>query len=159
MSQILRKRCNFALRWLAVLENTSLEQNLRLKTLGYLLFIPAIFYLLLVCPMANFWLLLRKQSQSSDVSHCFWVINFWSKGDSDGLVTECPVEFDHNGITHLATHPKLQKIFSPDLHPDFPICGNAPDTQNSYSLTLWWALGLHNTSLYAKFSAQNFSFC
>ena len=50
-------------------------------------------------------------------------------------LTECPVGFDGNSITHL------------------------PNTQNSYSLTLWWSLGLHNTSLNAKFSVQNSSFC
>ena len=43
MIQILKKRCKFTLRWLLDLGNTSLEQNLRLKALGYLLFIPAIF--------------------------------------------------------------------------------------------------------------------
>ena len=44
--------------------------------------------------------------------------------------------FDHNAITHLATHVKLQKILSPELHPIFTKCGNAPNTQNSYSLTI-----------------------
>ena len=43
MSQMLKSRCNFTLRWLLDLRNTSLEQNLSLKTLAYLLFIPAIF--------------------------------------------------------------------------------------------------------------------
>ena len=47
---------------------------------------------------------------------------------------EFPVSFDQNAITHLATHPKFQKILSPDLHPIFTKCGNAPNTQNSYSL-------------------------
>ena len=31
-------------------------------------------------------------------------------------------------------------------------------TQNSYRLTLWWPLGLHNTSLDTKFRIQNSSF-
>ena len=43
MPQILKKRCNFNLRWFLDLGNTSLGQNLRLKTLDYLLFIPATF--------------------------------------------------------------------------------------------------------------------
>ena len=64
MPQILKKRCNFTLRLLLDLGNTSLEQNLRLETLDCLLFIPAIFYLLFGCSMVNFWLLLRKQSHS-----------------------------------------------------------------------------------------------
>ena len=58
--------------------------------------------------------------------------------------------FDGNGITHLATHPKLQKILSPHPHPNFPKRGNAPNTQNSYSSTLWYPLGLYNPSLDAK---------
>ena len=79
MPQILKKRCKFTLRWLLDLGNTSLEQNLRLKTLGYLLFIPAIFYLLFGCPMANFSLLLRKQYHSPDVNHCICVSIFGPK--------------------------------------------------------------------------------
>ena len=43
------------------------------------------FDLLFTCPMTNFWLLLRKQSHSPDVNHCIWAINFWSKGNSEGL--------------------------------------------------------------------------
>ena len=70
--------------------------------------------------MDNFWLLLRKQSHSPDVNLCNWAIKFWSKGDLEGvgslLLIECPVGFDHNDLTHLPTHPKLQKILSPDLH-------------------------------------------
>ena len=54
--------------------------------------------------------------------------------------------------------PKLQKLLYPDLNRVFPKCGDAPNTQNSYSFTLWLPLGLHNTSLDAKFRSQNFSF-
>ena len=53
MPQILKKRCKFTLRWLLDLGNTSVEQNLRLETLGYLLFIPAIFC---VCCLYVPWL-------------------------------------------------------------------------------------------------------
>ena len=76
MPQKMKKGCNFILGWLLDLDNVSLEQNLGLKTLGYLLFIPAIFCLLFCWPMANFWLLLRKQSHSLSFNHCVWVINF-----------------------------------------------------------------------------------
>ena len=41
--QVLKERYNFTLRWLLDTGNAYLEQNLRLKTLDYLLFIPAIF--------------------------------------------------------------------------------------------------------------------
>ena len=85
MPQILKKRGKFTLRLLLDMGNTSLEENLRLKTLDYLLFIPAIFLcLLLGHSMANFWLLVRKQSYSPD-DHCIWAINFCSKGDLEGL--------------------------------------------------------------------------
>ena len=51
MPQILKSRCNFTLKCLLDLGSTSLEQNLSLKTLGYLFFIP----------MTNFWLLSGKR--------------------------------------------------------------------------------------------------
>ena len=104
MPQILKSRCNFTLRWLLGLGSTSLKQNLRLKTLGYLLFIPAIyfFYPLFGCPMANFWLLSSKQSHSPNVNHCIWAISFWPKAGLGGVgslhLTEFPVSFDHNVI-------------------------------------------------------------
>ena len=65
---------------------------------------------------------------------------------------ECPVGCDHNAITHLATHSIFQKILSPDMHTVFMKYGNAPNTQKSYSLTMWSPLRLYNTSLDAKFS-------
>ena len=57
-----------------------------------------------------------------------------TKGVGSLHLIEFSVSFDHNAITHLATHPKFQKILSPDLHPIFTKCGNPPNTQNSYSL-------------------------
>ena len=80
-------------------------------------------------------------------------------GVGSHLLIRCPVGFDHNDITHLPTCSKLQKILSPDLHLISPKCGNAANNQSSYSFTLYWPLGLHNTSFDAKFSVQNFSFC
>ena len=162
MPQTLKNICNFTLRWLLAFDNISLGQRLRLKTLGYLLFISSIFCLLLGFPMANFWLLLMKQSFSSNVNHCIWGTYFGPKLNGWGWslhLIECPLSFDHNAITHLATHPKLQKILSQDLHPVLQKCGNAPNAQKSYSLKLWWPLGLHNTSLDVKLRAQNFRFC
>ena len=103
MPQILKSRCNFTLRWLPDLGNTYLEQNLRLKTLDYLLFNPAVlflflsFYLLFGCPMVNFWLLPSKQSHSPNVNHCIWVFSFWPRvglGGAGSLhLTECPVQW------------------------------------------------------------------
>ena len=106
-AQILKKRCNFTLRWLLDLENTSLEQNLRLKTLDYLLFIPAIFYLLFDCSMANFWLLLRKQSHSPEVTHlAFGLSTFGPKVtrrdcvSTPNLVSRGLWSQWHNPLTH-----------------------------------------------------------
>ena len=120
MPQILRNRCNFTLRWLLDLGNISLEQNLRLKTLGYLLFIPANFlYLLFRCPMTNFWLLPSKQSQSPNNNHSIYAIKFWSTDVLRGVgslhLTECLVSFGHNAITpQIAenTLPRLKLSFS-----------------------------------------------
>ena len=114
------KTCNFTLRWLLDFDSTSLEQNLRLKTLVYLLFIPAIyfFYLLFGCSMANFWLLSNKQSHSPNVNHCIWVSVFGPKLDREGLgslhLIECPVSFDHNAIT-----PQIAENTLPRLKPSF----------------------------------------
>ena len=142
--------------------NTSLEQNIRLKNFLRAKYKAELFlYLLLGWSMANVWLLLRKQSHSCD-DHCIWAINFCSKVTRRGWVSTpnwVPSGPDYNDITHLPTHPKLHKILPSDLNSIFPKCGNAHNTQNCYSLTLWWYLDLHNTSLDAKFSVQNFSFC
>ena len=102
------------------MSNTSLEQNLRLKTLGYLLFIPAIycFYLLFGCFMANISLLSSKHSHSPNVNHCIWAISFSPKAELGGAVslhlTECPVSFDHNAVT-----PQIAQDTLPRLKPSF----------------------------------------
>ena len=161
--QTLKEGCKFTLRWLRDLGNTSLEQNLRLNTLGYLLFILAILF---TCCLDAQWLTFGcywRNCHSPDANHFASRLSiFDSKVTQRGWVSTLNwvrVGVDHNGITHLATHPKSQKILSSDLHSDFLKCGNAPNTQNSYSLPLWWPLGLYNTSLDARFSVQNFSFC
>ena len=86
MSQILKIKCNFTLRWLLDLGSTSLEQSLSLKTSIVNCSLSLLFcYLLVGCPMANLWLLSRKQSHSSDVNHCIWAINFWRESQLQGL--------------------------------------------------------------------------
>ena len=62
------------------------------------------------------------------------LVQRWLRGIGSLHQIECPLCFDHNGINHLVTHPKLQKIISPGLHPDFTKCRNAPSTQNSLYL-------------------------
>ena len=106
-AQILKKRCNFTLRWLLDLENTSLEQNLRLKTLDYLLFIPAIFYLLFDCSMDNFWLLLKKQSHSPEVTHLAFELSIFDPKvtqrdcvSTPNLVSRGLWSQWHNPLTH-----------------------------------------------------------
>ena len=67
MPQILKKRCNFTIRGLLDFGSTIVEQNLRLKTLGYLDFIPAIF-------LSAGWLphgqLLAVFKQTLSLTHC-----------------------------------------------------------------------------------------
>ena len=114
------KTCNFTLRWLLDLGNTSLGQNLRLKTLGYLLFIPAIYFFIccLAAPWPTFGCYREKQSHSPNVNHCIWAISFWPKAGLGGVgsqhLTECPVSFDHNAIT-----PQIVENTLPILKPSF----------------------------------------
>lgn len=125
------RKFNFNLRCLLDLSSTSLEQNLRLKYLGYCPSPLLVFYMLFGCPMLKLWLLQRKQSHSLYVNHCVWTINFWIKIDweSHKNVEESPrsvkclvgfemwtFQFDWNVLTNLATLPKLEKIHSPVLH-------------------------------------------
>ena len=116
-----------------------LEQNLKLKTLGYLLFIPAIFF---ICCLAAQWPTFDCYRGNS-LTHPMLITAFglflaqrWLRGVGSLHLIECPIGFDHNAITHLVTHPKLQKILSPNLHPVFTKCGNA------HSLTIVWTLPL-----------------
>ena len=134
-----------------------------MRTLGLFGFYPCYFF---ICCLAALWLIFGYYWRNS-LTHLMLITTFglsifgpkvtWKGWVS--ITNWLPSGFDGNGINHLATHPKLQKILSPHLHPDFPKCGNAPNTQNRYSLTLWWPLSLHNTSLDAKFSVQKFSLC
>ena len=83
----------------------------------------------------------------------------WLGGVGSLHLIECPVSSDQNAINHLANHSKLQKILSPDLHTVFTKCETAPNIRSTCSLTMWWPLGLHNTSLDAEFRVEKFSFC
>ena len=81
------------------------------------------FYMLFVWPMANCWLLLRKQSQSPDVNHCIWAIKFWFKSELEGWVStlnwvasELWLQW-HNALSHtlqiaVNTLPRLSPRFS-----------------------------------------------
>ena len=170
MPQILKGRCNFTLRWLPDLGNTSLEQNLKLKTLGYLLFIASIFLSAVWLPNGQFLTVIEEI-----VFDCYWGNSLthpilltafglpifvprvtgrgWGSTPNwvpSELWSQCLNPFSHTY--------KLQKILSADLHPVFIKCVNAQNTQKNYSLALWWPFGLQNALLDAKFRAQNFSF-
>ena len=110
MPQILKNRCNFTLRWVLNLGNTSLEQHLRLKTLVICSFFQLFFF---ICCFSNCWLLSKKQPQSSNVNHCIWVIGFWHTAEIGGFgslhLTEFPVSFDHNDIRPPLIH-LLKKV-------------------------------------------------
>ena len=61
----------------------------------------------------------------------------------------------HNPLNHS---PQIAENTLPTLAPSFSEMWKCPQySQNSNSLNLWWSLGLHNTSLDAKFSVQNLS--
>ena len=93
-----------------------LEQNLRLKTLGYS--IANFFYVLFGCPLANFGLLPSKQYHSHNVNHCILAICFWPSAGMGGFrslhLTECPVSFNYNAIT-----PQIAENTLPRLKPSF----------------------------------------
>ena len=123
MPKKLKNRCNFTIRWLLDLGNTSLEQNLKLKTLGYLLFIHAIFHLPFDCPMDNFCLLSRKKSHSPDVNHCILAINFGPKLTGRGwvstpnlvplgLLSQCHKPLSHSPQIAENTLPRFALSFS-----------------------------------------------
>ena len=117
------------------------------------------FYLLFDRPMANFWLLSSKQSHSLNVNHCIWAISFRPGAEMGGVrslhLTEWPVSFDCKAIT-----PQIAEDTLPRFKPSFSKMWECPppNTQNRYSLTMRWPLGLQNTSLDAEFRVQNFSF-
>ena len=83
------------------------------------------------------------------VTDCSWV-------PSAVWATNFPVSSLH--LNPLRYSNQIQEKKIPDLHLVFPKCGNVPNTQNRYSLAQRRPLALINTSLDAKFSAQNFSF-
>ena len=62
----------------------------------------------------------------------------------------------HNSLSHS---PQVAGNTLPRLAPRFSRMWKFPQYPKSYSLTLWWRLGLDNTSLNAKSNVQNFSFC
>ena len=138
-AQILKKKCNFTLSWLLDFGNTSLEQNLRLKTVknkkqNLRLIVCSLS--LIVCFFSCFtapWLIFGSYSGNS-LTHLMsltlhlgyqCLVQRWLRGIGSLLLIECPVGFDHNEITHLPNHPKLQKKLSQDLHLVCPKCGNA----------------------------------
>ena len=138
MPQTLKKRCKLTLRWSLDLENTSLEQN---ETFGLFALYPCDFF---VCCLVVSWLTFGYYWGNSRTHlvlksmHLGYqlLVQRWIRGVGSLHLIECPVVFDCNGITQLAIHLKLQKILSPYLPLDSPKCGNAPNTPNSYSLTL-----------------------
>ena len=129
MPQILKKRRSFTLRRFLDLGNTSLEQNLGLKTLDYLLFIPAIYFIYLVAPWLTFGYYWVNSLTHVMLIIAFALSIFGTKVTRKGWISGFPGGFDCNDIIHLPTHPKLQKKLSPDLHPIFPKCGNASNIQ------------------------------
>ena len=129
MLPLLKKRCHFTLTWLLDLGNTSL----RIKTGNVGLF--ALYPCYCSC-VADPWLTVGYYWGNS-LSHLMLIIEFGLSSFGPKVTWRTwvstpkwvPVGFDHNGIYHLATDPNLQNILFPDLHTDFPKCGNAHNTQ------------------------------
>ena len=157
MAQTLKKRCNFTIRRLLDLGNNLLRVNSKSENFGLFALHPC--YCFTCCLTAPWPTFGYYRGNSLITAFGLSILGQrWLGGVRSLHLTECPVGFDNNAITHLATHSKLQKILLPDLQPVFRKCGNASNTQNSYSWTLWWPLDLHNTSLDARFSVKNFNF-
>ena len=141
MPQILKRRCNFSLRWLLDLGSTSLQQSLRLKTLDYLLFIPAIF---LICCLAVPWLTFRYYWGNSLTRPMLTIASGLSifslkvtRRGSDSTPNWVPSglwsQWD-NPVTHS---PQIAENSLPRLVPSFYKMWKCFQyTQNSYSLTL-----------------------
>ena len=123
-------------------------------------------YYLFVCSLTAPWLTFGYYWESSpcpDVNYCIWAINFCPKVARRGWVSTCNWVPSglwsqwHNPLNHS---PQIAENTLPTLEPSFSEMWKCPQySQNSNSLKLWWSLGLHNTSLDAKFSVQNFNFC
>ena len=148
MSQILKRRCKATSRWLLDLENTSLEQNLRLKNLGYFSLSLLFFF---ICCVAATWPTFGYYWGNS-LPHLMIITAFRQSFFGPivtrrGWLSTSNWSQWHNPLSHS---PQIEENTLPRLEPRFPKCGNAPNTQNSYSLTLGWPLGLHNTSLDAN---------
>ena len=120
MSQILKKRCNP--KMVSRHGKHLLTAKSKAENFGLLALYPCyFFYLLFGCSMVNFWLFLRKQSHSLDVNHRIWAINFWSKGDSEGLGLYSWVSSElwsqwNDPLTHS---PQIAKTTLPRLAPTF----------------------------------------
>ena len=120
MSQILKNRCNFTLRWLLDLGNTYLEQNLKLKTLGYLLFM-----LFFICCLAAPWQTFGYYWGNSHIhpmlitAFGLWIFGPKMAGRSVGSLhlTGSPVRFDHNAITLPRIAPNFSKIWKYSQYP------------------------------------------
>ena len=99
------------------------------------------FHLLLGCFMANFWLLLSKQSHSPNVNHCIWAISFLSKAGLGGVgslhLIECPVSFDHNAVT-----PQIAQDTLPRLKPSFSKISKCPQDPKPVQLDILMAFRL-----------------
>ena len=115
MPPILKDRFNFTLRWLLDLGNTFLEQNLKLKTLGYLLFIASIFLSAVWLPNDQILTVIEEivlliQFYSLHLGYLF-LAQRWLRGVGALHLIECLVGFDHNASTHLATPTIRKKYF------------------------------------------------
>ena len=121
--QILKKRCKFTLRWLLDLGNISLEQNLRLKTLGHLLFIFAIFS---ICCLADLWLTFAYYWENS-LTHLMLITAFrlsifrvFLTGGNGGCFPTSQ-KFTHSSHLEKSRPSPVSPVYCPPLNKHFQI--------------------------------------
>ena len=92
-----------------------LEQILRLKAFGCLLFVPTYFFLSDAwLPHGQLLAVLEQTISLPNVNLCILVFSFWPRLGMGGVgslhLTECPVSFHHNAITHQIAENTLPRL-------------------------------------------------
>ena len=111
--------------------------------MDYLFFIPAIFLFAVWLPNGQLLTVIEEtvsltQCESLHLGYLFLAQRCLGGVGSLQLI-ERPVGFDDNVMIHLATHPKLQKILSSDLHPIFTKSESTPKTVIPWDCGGLWA--------------------
>ena len=121
-------------------------------------FISSLFLLFFICCLAAWWTTFGYY-QGGSLVHPILITAFglsifaqrWLRTVGSLHLIECPGGlvrgFDQNP---LRFSPKITENTVPRLAPSFYKMCKCPQHRKELRLTLWWPLGLHNTSLDAK---------